>query len=163
VQTDGRRGYAERATVTSSAADKTTSAGEQAKEDPETVIVTFRGVRIQAKRGSRLRDVLLQQQHSAETAPGSAVDLSPYNGKAKLLNCRGFGTCGTCAVAVVRGSVSPVALEGREMLRLGLPPHSRDNTAQKGLRLSCQIALVEDIEIVKYGGGWGQDAAEQPY
>ena len=32
--------------------------------------------------------------------------VSPHNGRANLINCRGLGTCGTCAVAVT-GEVKP--------------------------------------------------------
>lgn len=72
-----------------------------------------------------------------------------YNSAAKALNCRGSGTCGTCAVQV-EGEVSePTA---KEKLRLRLPPHNRES----GLRLACQCEVLGDVKVTKYEGVWGQ-------
>lgn len=43
---------------------------------------------IECHRGANLRKVLLQG------------DIDLYNNGAKVINCRGIGTCGTCAVKV---------------------------------------------------------------
>ena len=47
---------------------------------------------------------------------------SPHNNNSQLINCRGLGTCGTCAVEV-RGAVEPAEASARERLRLSFPPH----------------------------------------
>ena len=99
--------------------------------------VRFEGHAIPCEVGDRLRSVLLK------------AGLSPHNGKSQQLNCRAFGTCGTCAVAVT-GEVSPPS--PREKARLGFPPHRVD----AGLRLACQTKVLGDLEVVKHEGFWGQ-------
>jgi ferredoxin len=102
-------------------------------------IVHFGGTSFEAPSGARLRDALIE------------AGLSPHNGPARQLNCRGFGTCGTCAVEI-RGSVEPAQPSARERLRLGLPPHR----VSAGLRLACQCRIAGDLEVVKHSGFWGE-------
>lgn len=104
--------------------------------------VRFAGRALACAPGARLRDVLLD------------AGLTPHNGGARLANCRGFGTCGTCAVAV-RGVVSPET--ARERWRLDFPPHRRE----RGLRLACQVRVLGDLEVTKHEGFWGQHAPER--
>ncbi|MXV62594.1 2Fe-2S iron-sulfur cluster binding domain-containing protein [Natronorubrum sp. JWXQ-INN-674] len=99
--------------------------------------VTVHGRDLECERGAVLRDVLLE------------ADESPHNGRADALNCRGLGTCGTCAVAV-SGEVGE--LGPRERLRLSVPPHNVDS----GLRLACQLRVEDDLVVEKYPGFWGQ-------
>ncbi|WP_224450019.1 2Fe-2S iron-sulfur cluster-binding protein [Haloprofundus salilacus] len=99
--------------------------------------VQFRGREIECEKGTVLRDVLL------------AAGLSPHNGRAQQLNCRGHATCGTCAVEA-DGDVSE--MRSQERRRLSLPPHSLDS----GLRLSCQTRVEGDVGVTKYEGFWGQ-------
>ncbi|WP_158055893.1 2Fe-2S iron-sulfur cluster-binding protein [Halorussus halophilus] len=99
--------------------------------------VRFRGTEIECEEGDVLRDVLLD------------ADLSPHNGSAKYLNCKGHATCGTCAVEV-HGDVS--AMNDAERRRLSFPPHDVDS----GLRLSCQTEVLGDVAVVKHPGFWGQ-------
>ncbi len=99
--------------------------------------VTFRGQTIECEAGEKLRDVLLR------------AGLSPHNGQARWFNCKGFGTCGTCAVEILRGQVGPK--NRREEWRLDFPPHDRD----AGLRLACQVSVTEDLVIEKHDGFWG--------
>ena len=99
--------------------------------------VTIRGRDLECERGAVLRDVLLR------------ADESPHNGRADALNCRGLGTCGTCAVAV-SGEVGEPG--PRERLRLSTPPHDADS----GLRLACQVRVEDDLVVEKYPGFWGQ-------
>ena len=99
--------------------------------------VRFRGTAIDCEQGALLREVLLA---AAET---------PHNGTADRLNCRGHGTCGTCAVAVDGPVSEPTAIERR---RLSLPPHDADS----GLRLACQTRIEGDIAVSKHPGFWGQ-------
>lgn len=99
--------------------------------------VTYRDRDIDCARGATLRDVLL---NAGET---------PHNGASKTLNCRGFGSCGTCAVAV---SGPTTGRTRRERLRLRVPPHDPDS----GLRLACQTCVLGDLTVEKFEGFWGQ-------
>jgi len=98
--------------------------------------VTFEGETIECDEGDILRDVLLD------------AELSPHNGP-KLVSCHGLGTCGTCAVEIDEEVAEPTA---RERARLNFPPHS----PERGLRLSCQIEVTDNLEVRKYDGFWGQ-------
>ena len=40
----------------------------------------------------------------------------------------------------------------REGTRLSLPPHKKGS----GLRLSCQVKVLGDVEVEKFQGMWGQ-------
>jgi len=91
--------------------------------------------------GANLRQVLL------------AEGVTLHNGNAKLINCRGLGTCGTCAVTVT-GAVSEP--NWRDRTRRSLPPHS----PTRDLRLACQTQVLGDVEVTKFAGFWGQ--TEQP-
>lgn len=106
--------------------------------------VRFNGRDIECEEGERLRDVLLR---AGET---------PHNDQARWLNCKGFGTCGTCAIEVVSGDVPP--RNGRESWRLDFPPHDEDS----GLRLACQIPVTGDLVVRKHPGFWGQHVDEGP-
>jgi len=99
--------------------------------------VTAQGKTFECESGSNLRQVLLK----------NGIEL--YNGNSKTINCRGLGTCGTCAV-VVEGSVSEP--QWKEKTRLGLPPHSSNNNR----RLVCQTQVLGDVRVTKYDGFWGQ-------
>ncbi|HLO50013.1 MAG TPA: 2Fe-2S iron-sulfur cluster-binding protein [Kamptonema sp.] len=101
------------------------------------VKVQAQGKTIECDRGANLRQVLLKN------------DIPVYNGKAAIVNCRGLGTCGTCAVEV-KGEVSEPSW--REKARLSLPPHSPTSNR----RLSCQTQILGDIQVTKYDGLWGQ-------
>ena len=101
--------------------------------------VTARGKTFECESNSNLRQVLLKHK----------IEL--YNGNSKIINCRGIGSCGTCAVAV-EGEVSEP--NWKEKTRLGLPPHSRDNN----LRLACQTKVLGDVRVTKYDGFWGQSS-----
>ena len=99
--------------------------------------VHFRDQAIDCPAGTILRDVLLEAGES------------PHNGLANSANCRGLGTCGTCAVEI-DGPVRSRTV--REQWRLGFPPHDADS----GLRLACQTRVEGDLEVRKYDGFWGQ-------
>ena len=105
-------------------------------------LVRFRDRVIACHEGERLRDVLLRAGES------------PHNQGATLVNCRGFGTCGTCAVEV-HGPLPPKT--ARERWRLSFPPHSPESN----LRLACQIKVQGDLEVVKHDGFWGQHVRAQ--
>jgi ferredoxin len=75
--------------------------------------------------------------------------VSPHNGNAEWLNCKGMGTCGTCAVRIT-GEVSPMTAV--ERWRLDFPPHRLAD----GLRLACQCSVVGDLKLEKQAGFWGE-------
>ena len=99
--------------------------------------VTAQGRTLECELGANLRKVLL----------ANGVDL--YNPLANVVNCRGIGTCGTCAVQI-DGPVSEA--NWRDRARRSLPPH----TADRDLRLACQTHVLGDIRITKYDEFWGQ-------
>jgi len=100
--------------------------------------VRFRGREIDCEEGALLRDVLLEAGES------------PHNGRADLFNCRGLGTCGTCAVEIAGDAGDRTA---RETWRLDFPPHDEE----AGLRLACQVRVHDDLTVRKHDGFWGQD------
>ncbi len=100
--------------------------------------VKFSSFVIECEQGENLRRLLKRN------------GLPPYNGAARWLNCKGMGTCGTCAVEI-KGDVTPKTKV--EQWRLNFPPHNETN----GLRLACQCKVLGDLEVVKYEGFWGQE------
>lgn len=109
------------------------------------VTITYRGRVVKATKGSKLRTALLK------------AGLSPHNNNANVINCRGLGTCGTCAVEV-RGALEPGNWTQAEQLRLNFPPHLPPSN--KKLRLACQVRCMGDLEVIKYNGFWG--SANEP-
>lgn len=101
--------------------------------------ITAQGQIITCDLGANLRQELLK----------AGIDL--YNGKAKLINCHGIGSCGTCAVEI-EGEVSDA--NWRDLTRRSLPPHN----PERNLRLACQTQVLGDITVKKYDGFWGQGA-----
>jgi len=99
--------------------------------------VRFKNTNIDCARGSNLRKVLLD------------AGLQPYNGTARYINCRGLGTCGTCAVRVVGEVTNPTQIE---KWRLNFPPH----TPETNLRLACQCSVIGDVDVTKHAGFWGE-------
>lgn len=99
--------------------------------------VTAQGKSFECAVGANLRRVLLDH------------DIALYNGQATVINCRGIGSCGTCAVSV-EGDVSGANWKDRG--RRSLPPH----TPERPLRLACQTRVLGDITVTKYDRFWGQ-------
>jgi len=98
--------------------------------------------------------IVFQAQHGEllRTAALRSGLASPHNDQANLINCRGLGTCGTCAVQIDGCSTQRNAVES---LRLSLPPGHGAENAQR-LRLACQVMVQEDLVLSKYNGFWGQ-------
>ncbi len=109
----------------------------RARYDGGMPTLAFRGQVVECEGGERVRDVLLRSQ------------LTPHNGGARFVNCRGLGTCGTCAVQI-EGRVTPKTRV--ERWRLGFPPHHRATP----LRLACQARVLGDLTLTKYEGFWGE-------
>ncbi|MCU0398768.1 MAG: (2Fe-2S)-binding protein [Cyclobacteriaceae bacterium] len=104
--------------------------------------IRYQGEILECSPGANLREVILKNE------------LNIHNRFSRILNCRGMGTCGTCAVKIT-GNVSPPST--REKLRLNFPPHK----IEYGLRLACQVQVFDDIEIHKYEGFWGEKVIDR--
>jgi ferredoxin len=100
-------------------------------------IVRFAGQSIECLAGANLRMVLLRAR------------LPLYHNVAKALHCRGFGSCGTCAVRIDGPVSEPTSVE---RWRLRFPPHGQGT----GLRLACQVSVLGDVDVTKFEGFFGQ-------
>lgn len=100
--------------------------------------IIFKGREIPCKKGDNLRQILQNEK------------ISPHNGQTKWFNCKGMGTCGTCAVKI-KGEVSEMTT--MEKWRLNFPPHQIED----GLRLACQCSVLDDLEVTKFEGFWGEN------
>lgn len=100
--------------------------------------IQFNGDEWHCEEGESLRDALLARGHT------------PHNGAAHYLNCRGLGSCGTCAVRIEPRLNQP--LTSMEKWRLRFPPHQSDS----GLRLACQVKVCQSIKVIKHQGFWGE-------
>jgi len=98
--------------------------------------ITFKDKKITVKKGTNLRKALLYHR------------LSPHNASSQYLNCKGLGSCGTCAIEI-SGELPP--LTTLEKWRLSFPPHKKESP----LRLACQIKVNNDLTIKKHDGFWG--------
>lgn len=132
------------------------------KNDQETMTakhkVTWRTKTSAAAEDSGDIQTLTFDVYSGETLRTAALRrnvVSPHNGRANLINCRGLGTCGTCAVEITpKENIEPRERNQMEQLRFNFPPHSFHNNTK--LRLACQIQVRGDIEVTKRTGFWGQ-------
>ncbi|WP_391556898.1 2Fe-2S iron-sulfur cluster-binding protein [Rosistilla carotiformis] len=102
--------------------------------------IRFSNTAISCDAGDNLRKVLLRSK-----AP-------VYNGIARVVNCRGMGVCGMCAVRL-RGSVSWPSRYENALLNL-VP-----GAGTLGLRLACLCTVHGDVSVEKFGGVWGTDTA----
>lgn len=127
---------------------------DNTQQQPDGAIVTFETLagkkQVCVKKGEVLRSALLKR------------GISPHNGRSRLINCRGLGTCGTCAVEVTsddnQSSIIPIEKNRKEQLRLNFPPHGSKEQSTN-LRLACQIQVQGDINVKKRTGFWGQDTS----
>ncbi|MEL6349023.1 MAG: 2Fe-2S iron-sulfur cluster-binding protein, partial [Myxococcota bacterium] len=79
-----------------------------------------------------------------------SAGLPPHNGQTRWFNCKGMGSCGTCAVEI-QGPTPPQTV--MEQWRLRFPPHEGSGR----LRLACQVTVQGDLDVQKHPGFWGQD------
>jgi ferredoxin len=93
--------------------------------------------KVEVPKGANLRKVAMQ----------NGVNL--YWGPSKVLNCHGFGHCGSCRVRISKGA-DQVSKQGWfEKLRLILGPISfwaRLNK-EKETRLACRTQVLGDCEV----------------
>ena len=95
------------------------------------------GKTIEIAEGANLRKALL------------ANGVPPYAGLDRILNCRGFGLCGTCRVEVVDGRGAPPMTDREESALVGLIPFYA-RKIPKNVRLSCRIDVKSDMAIKTY-------------
>jgi ferredoxin len=100
----------------------------------------FKGKKIEIDQSKTLRNQLIKH------------GVSPHNYAAEIINCRGIGTCGTCAIKIVDGLYTPPTRQ--EKWRLNFPPFK--NGLQAGFRLSCQTRILSDSIAEKGIGFWGE-------
>ena len=139
--------------ITNSARQQTTALQSRPNDEEENDnchTITFQTANsakeIDVKDGEILRSALLKR------------GVSPHNGNSRLINCRGLGTCGTCAVEITpasKGGIIPMERSVKENLRLSFPPHNSASQAPN-LRLACQVQICDDVTVVKRDGFWGQ-------
>ncbi|EJK77785.1 hypothetical protein THAOC_00360, partial [Thalassiosira oceanica] len=98
---------------------------------------------IEVRKGATLRTSMLKN------------GMSPHNGRSRLINCRGLGTCGTCAVEIYgkEGSILPKERTAQERIRLNFPPHNLAKQSDN-LRLACQVQVHDNVVIRKRTGFW---------
>ncbi|KAL7471980.1 hypothetical protein ACHAXS_012314 [Conticribra weissflogii] len=127
-------------------------------DEAEVIFETAAGAkRINIRKGELLRSALLKR------------GISPHNGKSRLINCKGLGTCGTCALEIYDNNarqtsgedssipaILPMERTTKEKLRLNFPPHGSEDQSPN-LRLACQVSVEGDIIVKKRTGFWGQD------
>lgn len=91
---------------------------------------------LEVPEGTNLRKALLRH------------GINPYIGKDKILNCRGFGLCGTCRVELVDGKAPPMT-DREEAALVGLTPFYA-RKIPNNVRLSCRLDVKGDIAVKMY-------------
>lgn len=89
--------------------------------------VKYKNKEVECEEGDILRDVLLEN------------DLTPHTGVTDTLNCGGHGTCGTCRIRILEGSVQ----ENEKTTRLKISTDANEDD----VRLACQFEVYDDIVI----------------
>ena len=69
-----------------------------------------------------------------------------YSGPHRLLNCRGFGQCGSCRVLVTKGMENTNRRPLLERIRLWFSMAYVGN--EQTMRLACQTKVHGDVEVV---------------
>jgi ferredoxin len=98
--------------------------------------ITAEGKTFEVAEGTNLREALLAQE----------LDL--YGAGAKIFNCRGHGTCGTCLVQVDGAVSDPTEAETKRTI---FHPHS----IHQERRLACQTTVLGDVRVTKFDGYFG--------
>jgi len=113
------------------------------------------------------KEVEVEVGANLRTAARATEGVSVYAGPDKLLNCRGFGLCGTCKVLVKKGmeNLSPPSC----MERLNFTLHPLSMLARIGheeeIRLACQVTVNGDCTIeTQPAFNWsGENFWQKPY
>ena len=68
-----------------------------------------------------------------------------YPGINKVVNCHGFGQCGSCRVLITKGmdNASPMGFIERMRLKMSMAYIGNENT----MRLACQTQVNGDLEV----------------
>jgi ferredoxin len=69
-----------------------------------------------------------------------------YPGITRVVNCHGFGTCGTCSVLITKGMENTSRKGFLESARLGASLAYIGN--EETMRLACQTRVTGDITVV---------------
>ncbi len=125
--------------------DKNTGYSEYSHEEPviekreqPAISIIYDGRQITCTPGQNLRRILIDNS------------LTPHNHESRYINCKGLGTCGTCAVHIIAGENGK--MNSIEKIRLSLPPFQKSQT----LRLACQMTVTSNLELKKGNGFWGE-------
>jgi ferredoxin len=72
-----------------------------------------------------------------------------YPGIHRILNCHGFGQCGSCCVKVKKGkeNLSPQTFYERLRMILGMFTSAARKGHEDELRLACRTRVLGDVEI----------------
>jgi ferredoxin len=84
-----------------------------------------------------------------EAAIKAGVSLYPH--VHKLLNCHGFGMCGSCRVLIKKGQESASPMGAMEKFRFHYVPDHVPMAYvghENEMRLACKVAVHGDMEIV---------------
>ena len=68
-----------------------------------------------------------------------------YPGINKVVNCHGFGTCGSCRVRIVKGieNASPMGMIEKARWKLSMAYIGNEST----MRLACQTTVLGDMTV----------------
>ena len=102
---------------------------------------------VEVPSGANLRTVAIKA--GVNLYPGLKGLGPPCN---SILNCHGFGTCGTCRVNIVKGMQNTNSLTTMESLKFKVPfPEPIAALAYLGnehqMRLACKTEVRGDIEV----------------
>ena len=147
-------------TSTSSSSDSDSIESSSSSSSPsESDSIITKTKTIVANNGEILRTAMLRN------------GISPHNGRSRLINCRGLGTC---AIEIYNtktndyasdnnNNIEPKERNTKEKLRFNFPPHNLSSNQSPNLRLACQVQVQvngeddgSEITVKKRKGFWGQ-------
>jgi len=104
---------------------------------------------IEVPHGANLRQCAGRSAHQINTNLGINGIGAGLN---KILNCHGFGMCGTCRVLITKGMENTNPMTQREKLKFKVPgPDPLPCLAFQGyedtMRLACMTKVLGDIEV----------------
>jgi ferredoxin len=104
---------------------------------------------VEVPHGANLRKCASHSSHKINTNLGINGIGAGLN---KILNCHGFGMCGTCRVLVTKGMENTNPMTVREKIKFKVPsPDPIPCMAFVGhedtMRLACMIKVLGDLEV----------------